>query len=232
MTIGPNDNRRDSDYPPKRPIAVLPIIHCHSHPSSNTMHAESEHANPKKRTRYERYVNRPSMRKERGFACIGLDRPTDSVNVGHALRAAFCFDARLVIIGGNPSGIRLPKLHTDPMRSFRHVPVIRSNNLLNAVPEGTAIVGIELSDDASTLMDFNHPERACYVFGPENGSISNDILDRCSHKVMIPTMASLNLGMTVNIVMYDRLAKTWPKMQSRLERIDASAVDIETGLDS
>ena len=196
------------------------------------MHAESEHTHPKKRPRYERYVNRPSMRKERGFACIGLDRPTDPVNVGHALRAAFCFNARLVIIGGNPSGIRLPKLHTDPMRSFRHVPVIRSNNLLDAVPEGTTIVGIELSDDASTLMDFNHPERACYVFGPENGSISDDILDRCTDKVMIPTMASLNLGMTVNIVMYDRLAKAWPKLQSRLERIDASSSETEAGPNS
>lgn len=162
------------------------------------------------------------MRKERGFACIALDRPTDPVNVGHALRAAFCFDARLVIIGGDAPGIRLPKLHTDPMRSFRHIPVIRSKNLLQAVPESTTIVGVELSDDASTLMDFQHPERACYVFGPENGSISNETLSRCDHKVMIPTMASLNLGMTVNIVMYDRLAKAWPKVQSRLGRIDQS----------
>ena len=185
------------------------------------MHTENSPAQSKKRRpRYDRYINRPSMRKERGFACIALDRPTDPVNVGHALRAAFCFDARLVIIGGETSGIRLPKLHTDPMRSFRHIPVIRSKNLLDAIPEGTTIVGIELDDDASTLMDFKHPERACYVFGPENGSISNEILSRCTHKVMIPTMASLNLGMTVNIVMYDRLAKAWPKMQPKLEHID------------
>ena len=185
------------------------------------MHGDSENAHSKKRKRYDRYVNRPSTRKERGFACIALDRPTDPVNVGHALRAAFCFDARLVIIGGNTSGIRLPKLHTDPMRSFRHVPVIRSKKLLEAIPEGSEIVGVELTDDASTLMDFAHPERACYVFGPENGSISDEILQRCTHKIMIPTMASLNLGMTVNIVMYDRLAKAWPKIQSRRERNNA-----------
>ena len=169
------------------------------------------------------------MRKERGFACIALDRPTDPVNVGHALRAAFCFDARLVIIGGETSGIRLPKLHTDPMRSFRHVPVIRSKILLDAVPESTAIVGIELSDDASTLMDFKHPERACYVFGPENGSISDEILSRCNHKIMIPTMASLNMGMTVNIVMYDRLAKAWPDVKPRLDRIDQTAAHKSSG---
>lgn len=184
------------------------------------MHGENESAHQKKRARYERYVNRPSMRQERGFACVALDRPTDPVNVGHALRAAFCFDARMVIIGGDTAGIRLPKLHTDPMRSYRHIPVVRSKALADAVPEGSSIVCVELCDDAETLMDFNHPERACYVFGPENGSISNAILNRSTHKVMIPTMASLNLGMIVNIVLYDRLAKSWPKIQTRLERFE------------
>ena len=190
------------------------------------MHTENHSAHHQKRPRQDRHVNRPSMRKERGFACIGLDRPTDPVNVGHALRAAFCFDARLVIIGGDTPSIRLSKLTTDPMRSFRHIPVIKSKNLLDAVPEGTTVVGIELCDDASTLMDFKHPERACYVFGPENGVLSDEILDQCAHKVMIPTMASLNLGMTVNIAMYDRLAKAWPK-RLRRESIDPTTAGVE-----
>lgn len=193
------------------------------------MDVENDSPHRKRRTRYERYVDRPSMRKERGFACVALDRPTDPVNVGHAMRAAFCFDARMVIIGGQTSGIRLPKLHTDPMRSFKHVPVIRSRDLLEAVPEGATVVGIELCDDAEALMDFKHPERACYVFGPENGSISSEILKRVTHKVMIPTMASLNLGMTVNIVLYDRLAKTWPKLRTRLDRIEETAAPTEAG---
>ena len=184
------------------------------------MHGENESAYHKKRTRYDRYVNRPSMRQERGFACVALDRPTDPVNVGHALRAAFCFDARMVIIGGHTAGIKLPKLHTDPMRSYRHIPVVRSKNLLDAVPEGASLVAVELCDDAESLMDFDHPERACYVFGPENGSISDAILERSTHKVMIPTMASLNLGMIVNIVLYDRLAKSWPKIRNRLDRFE------------
>ena len=193
------------------------------------MHVENEAPRQTRRMRHDRYVNRPSMRNERGFACIALDRPTDPVNVGHAMRAAFCFDARMVIIGGDTPGIRLPKLHTDPMRSFRHVPVIKSKDLLDAVPEGASIVGIELCEDAETLIDFKHPERACYVFGPENDSISSDILDRTTHKVMIPTMASLNLGMTVNIVLYDRLAKAWPKLQVRRQRIEAADYDVENG---
>ena len=172
------------------------------------------------------------MRQERGFACVALDRPTDTVNVGHALRASFCFDARMVIIGGETPSIRLPKLHTDPMRSYRHIPVIKSKRLLEAVPEGASIVAIELCEDAETLMDFQHPERACYIFGPENGSVSPEILERADHKVMIPTMASLNLGMTVNIVLYDRFAKSWPKLLTRIQRIEAARPNLENGHDS
>ena len=193
------------------------------------MQTENASAHNTKRTRHDRHINRPSMRKDRGFACIGLDRPTDPVNVGHALRAAFCFDARLVIIGGETPSIRLSKLTTDPMRSYRHIPVIKSKNLLKAVPEDTTVVGIELCDDASTLVEFKHPERACYVFGPENGVLFDEILDRCAHKVMIPTMASLNLGMTVNIVMYDRLAKAWPKLVARPTWFEPSTADVDVG---
>ena len=196
------------------------------------MHSERKVAYAEKRPRFDRYVSRPSMRRQRGFACIALDRPTDPVNVGHALRAEFCFDARMVIIGGTASGIKLPKLQTDPMRSYKHIPVIRSTSLVDAVPEGATLVAVELCDDASMLMEFKHPERACYVFGPENGTISDDILKRCAYKVMIPTISSLNLGMTVNIVMYDRLAKAWDKLKERQDRIDQTSAKILAGFNS
>lgn len=75
------------------------------------------------------------------------------------------------------------------------------------MPNDCTPVAVELTDDAVDLSTFVHPERACYIFGPENGSISEEILKKCQHVVKIPTTMSLNLGMTVNIVMYDRLAK-------------------------
>ena len=68
-------------------------------------------------------------------------------------------------------------------------------------------MAVELTDDAVDLPIFVHPERACYIFGPENGSISPEVLSRCNMSVKIPTTMSLNLGMTVNIVLYDRMAK-------------------------
>jgi tRNA(Leu) C34 or U34 (ribose-2'-O)-methylase TrmL len=86
--------------------------------------------------------------------------------------------------------------------------VLEVDDIFDAMPNGCTPVAVEITDDATNLVNFVHPERACYIFGPENGSISPAILEKCQLVVEIPTTMSLNLGMTVNIVMYDRLAKS------------------------
>ncbi len=159
------------------------------------------------RRRYDRYVTRTSTLPERGYGCVALESPTDEVNVGHTLRAALCFRAGLVILSNASKDINVRRLKTDPGRAYRHVPVVHTDDLFQGIPEACTPVAVEITDDAIDLSVFVHPERACYIFGPENGSISQETLDRCKLKVKIPTVMSLNLGMTVNIVLYDRAAK-------------------------
>ncbi len=127
--------------------------------------------------------------------------------MGHALRAALGFSARMVILGNKDPGINVRKLSTAPGRAYRHVPVLEVADIFDAMPNDCIPVAVELTDDAVDLATFVHPERACYIFGPENGSVSPELLKKARFVVKIPTTMSLNLGMTVNIVMYDRLAK-------------------------
>ena len=162
---------------------------------------------PKSKRQFDRHVKRKSTLTERGYAVIALDRPNHGVNVGHTLRAALGFSARMVILGEKAPTINIRKLSTDPGRAYRHVPVLEVDDIFEAMPNDCTPVAIELTDDAVDLTTFVHPERACYIFGPENGSVSPEILEKCQLVVKIPTTMSLNLGMTVNIVMYDRLAK-------------------------
>ena len=162
---------------------------------------------PRSKRNISRHVDRKSTLSQRGFACIGLDRPTDGVNVGHALRAALGFSARMVILSEKDSSINVRKLSTDPGRAYRHVPIIEVGDIFDAMPQDCTPVAVEITDNAKDLTTFAHPERAYYIFGPENGSIKPEILEECQYTVKIPTTMSLNLGMIVNIVMYDRLAK-------------------------
>lgn len=139
----------------------------------------------------------------RGYAAIGLDRPKCPANLGGVLRAAGCYGASLVLVSGD----RLKNLATDTMKAWRHMPCLEVDDLMEHVPFGAMPVVVELDERAKSLVSFKHPERAFYIFGPEDGSVRKEIVTRVPFVVSIPTRACMNLAATVNVILYDRLAK-------------------------
>ena len=67
------------------------------------------------------------------------------------------------------------------------------------------MVGVELTDDAIDLPSFRHPLNAAYIVGPERGSLSGPMTERCDHIIKIPTKFCLNVQIAAAIVMYDRV---------------------------
>ena len=57
------------------------------------------------------------------------------------------------------------------------------------------------------LPEYQHPERAFYIFGAEDATLGARVLDRCRDRVFVPTVRCMNLAATVNVVLYDRMAK-------------------------
>lgn len=146
----------------------------------------------------------------RGFAAIGLVRPKDTHNVGGVLRAAYCYDVSLVAIQGDRTPVRSSQ---DTPCAWRHIPVLRNDDLRALIPFDAVPIAVDLVDDATPLPSFQHPQRAFYVFGPEDGTLGKSILDWCERRVVVPTRVCMNLAATVNVVLYDRLAKA-----DRMER--------------
>lgn len=72
----------------------------------------------------------------------------------------------------------------------------------NVVP-----VAIEVRKNSESLVTFEHPINAVYVFGPEDGSISKAFLNHCHRFVIIPTYHCTNLAAAIYIVLYDRTVK-------------------------
>lgn len=139
----------------------------------------------------------------RGFACVGLENPKKEVNVGGALRAATCYGAGLIAV----SGERFERQAADTTKAYRHIPMLRVAQLADALPFDCTPVAVELVEGARSLVDYEHPERAFYVFGPEDGTLDGDVLGWCRDVVYIPTNYCMNLAATVNVVLYDRLCK-------------------------
>jgi tRNA(Leu) C34 or U34 (ribose-2'-O)-methylase TrmL len=139
----------------------------------------------------------------RGYACIALHMPKTTVNIGAAMRAAFCYDARLIVT----SGKRYKPVPADTMKTYRHIPFLQAEDVFDVIPYDCVPVAVDLVDGAHSLPNYRHPERAFYVFGPEDGTLGKAVIDRCRDKIMVPTRFCMNLAATVNVILYDRLAK-------------------------
>lgn len=144
----------------------------------------------------------------RGYAAIGCDNPKTPANMGSVLRAAGCYEAGLVVFAGpRPNKLRIHKAVTDTQKAFRHIPTLWVDDLHSVIPQDCVPIAIDLIDGAKSLTEYKHPERAFYIFGAEDATLGKRITDWCRDTIYVPTHFCMNLAATVNVVLYDRLAK-------------------------
>lgn len=142
---------------------------------------------------------------KRGFAAVGLFNPKTPENFGASLRAAFCYEAALIAYTGR----RLGRSALDTPKAYKSIPVLHVEDLQKAIPYDCVPIAVDLIEGATPLHKFYHPERAFYIFGPEDGTLGKQVTGFCKHTIYIPTRTCMNLAATVNVVLYDRLAKAF-----------------------
>jgi len=139
----------------------------------------------------------------RGYAAVGLVDPKTAANVGSAIRACHVFNASMIAI----SGVRYKGSATDTTKGWRHIPLLRCEDVLDALPFDCAPVAVDILPGAIPLPEFNHPPRAFYIFGAEDQTLGARVTSRCAYSVVIPSAYCLNLAAAVNVILYDRVAK-------------------------
>jgi tRNA(Leu) C34 or U34 (ribose-2'-O)-methylase TrmL len=153
-----------------------------------------------------------ALSRNRGYAAIGLHNPKTPTNIGSVLRAAGCYGAAMVAI----SGKRYQRACTDTQKAWRHMPLLHCTDLHDAIPFDCIPVAVDLISGARPLPEYQHPERAFYVFGPEDGTLGPDVLGWCRDVIYVPTAGCMNLAATANVILYDRMAKQETRRHERL----------------
>ncbi len=142
--------------------------------------------------------------KPRGYFAIGAERMSKSLNLGNLMRSAHGFGAAFTFTVG--ATYRALEARADTSKGQLHLPHYNWQSIEEmALPQGCKVVGVELLDEAIDLPSFRHPLRAAYILGPEMGSLSPAMLERCDYTVKIPTSFCVNVAMAGAIVMYDRV---------------------------
>lgn len=154
-------------------------------------------------------MTRNSMgRSQRGWCAIGIERGKNPSNLGTLWRSAVCLGASYAFVTGG----RFTKDCADTPRSWRKVPCFSYDttaDFLEHRPYDVPLIGVELTDDAKPLESFTHPERAIYLLGPEDGSLSVEAQAACQYIVSFRSDYCLNVAMAGTVLLYDRQTKRW-----------------------
>ena len=157
---------------------------------------------------------------KQAIVSIGLLNPKSPENVSSVMRSAGNFGVDSVFYTGKryPRAEKLKPCSVDMSRKVgKDITLSAITDLIADAPAQHKIVCIEFAENAVALPAYEHPHDALYVFGPEDGSISQDIIDCADAVVFIPTSGCMNLAATVNVVLYDRLAKSYLKLDNTLD---------------
>jgi len=160
----------------------------------------------------------------RQHVTIALTNPKSPTNVGAVMRAAGCYQADQVLYTGRryeqAAKYNKDTLKTDTKNAQGKIPLLAVDDfisikgLLENIPSTTKIICVDLVEGATPLPHFIHPQDAVYIFGPEDGTIKQQVIDYADDVVYIPTVGCMNLAASVNVLLYDRLAKSVTEQDS------------------
>ena len=140
----------------------------------------------------------------RGFFGIGVEGISKPANLGAVMRTAHAFGASFVFtLGAHHKALSINK--TDTSKTINALPHYKWQGVDDMrLPENCQLVGVELCERAVELPSFRHPLAACYVLGPEKGSLSPEMQNLCTHIVKIPTKFCINVSLAAALTLYDR----------------------------
>ena len=152
------------------------------------------------------------LQVENSHITIGLTNPKSPSNVGAVMRAAGCYCVDQVLFTGQryakAAKFGGDKHNTDTKNAREKIPLIAVDSfenieLLRAVLlDQTKIICVDLVEGAIPLPHFKHPEKAIYIFGPEDGTISQNMINHSDDVVYVPTVGCMNLAASVNVLLY------------------------------
>lgn len=141
----------------------------------------------------------------RGYFGVGVEGISKEYNVGNLVRSAHSFGASFFFSVAPDVDIRAMRV-SDTADSFDHMPYHQYESVAEMqLPQDCTLVGVEFIEESIDLPSFRHPTRAAYVLGPEMGSLSDEMVERCDHVVKIPMKFCINVGVAGALIMYDRM---------------------------
>ena len=148
---------------------------------------------------------------------VGLLNTLNGFNIGAVIRTVGNFNGSFMFVTGNRFNTTDPRTghkksdfrNTDTEQTRKKIPVFLGVPSVEPfIPHDCEVCVLERNFNSTNLVEFKHPRRCVYLFGPEDGSVMDySLTDKKVHSVYVPTHGSMNLAHCVTTVLYDRTCK-------------------------
>jgi 23S rRNA (guanosine2251-2'-O)-methyltransferase len=140
-------------------------------------------------------IIRCSKNKKRSLVVM-LDSIFDPHNVGAILRACECFGVDGVIYSKNKGCKITPTVTKISMGASEIVPIAEVSNLATTIEkfqkEGFWAASAEISNKATSLYDFDYPEKTLLILGSEGKGVQNILSKKSDFHVYIPMSGKID----------------------------------------
>lgn len=137
------------------------------------------------------------------FFGIGLQNGKTPENLGVLWRTAQNLGASFIFTIGRRYANQASDTH-NAVKSMPYYHYTDFSDFISHLPKGVRIVGIEKTEQAENLDNFEHPRRCVYLLGAEDHGLTKEAIEKSHFLVQFPSIYSLNVAVAGSIVMYDR----------------------------
>ncbi len=147
-----------------------------------------------------------NIKDDYGFFGIGILNTTDEINIGTLWRSAYILGASFIFTVGKKYQLE----GSDVTKAWTKIPLYHYQTfeeLKENLPFSTQLIAVEMGEEAKSINEFEHPDRAVYLLGNEISGLPQQTIKECQSVIKLPGEHSLNVAVSGSIVMYDRMNK-------------------------
>lgn len=137
------------------------------------------------------------------FFGIGIQNGKTPENLGVLWRTAQNLGASFIFTIGRRYAQQASDTH-NAVKSLPYYHYTNFEDFFTHLPKGVRIVGVEKTEKAASLEEFEHPKRCVYLLGAEDNGLTLEAIERSHFLVQFPSIFSLNVAVAGSIVLYDR----------------------------
>ena len=142
-----------------------------------------------------------------GYCGIGILNLKLKTSYEKLSRSAYCFDADFIFLVNKGFDSSLEAELRDAELNIPLFEYSTVEDFLTHIPCNCKLVSVDFSNGVQGIEGFVHPERACYVLGPDDGGVPKQVLEQSYAVIKIPTKYCLHVETAGSIVLYDRRQK-------------------------